>query len=179
MEHSYEGSLSMSSPEEATRDFAALFHAYYGRLARLLYRITGDMGRAEEVAAEAFWRFCRKPPPTRTNLPGWLYRTAFRAALDQLKMERRRTRYEGLASMFGIVRTPEQALEQSEEQRRVRQALTGLKPEQVTLILLRSEGFSYAELAAALDLNPTSVGALLARAEVAFQREYVKRHGQP
>jgi RNA polymerase sigma factor (sigma-70 family) len=169
----------MISPEEATRDFDTLFHTYYGRLARLLYRITGDMGRAEEVAAEAFWRLYRKPPPTRTNLAGWLYRTAFRVALDQLRMERRRARYEALASMFGDARTPEQVLEQSEEQRRVRQALAGLKPEQVTLILLRSEGFSYAELAAALDFNPTSVGTLLARAERAFQKEYVKRYGQP
>ena len=37
-------------------DFDALFAASYRRLARLLYRLTGDTGRAEEAAAEAFWR---------------------------------------------------------------------------------------------------------------------------
>src|ERR1700731_1159830 len=104
----------MSVPEEATRDFDSLFNAYYRRLARLLYRITGDTGRAEEVAAEAFWRLYRKPPPSRTNLEGWLYRTGVRLAFDQLKMQRRRARYEALASVFGITRNPQQALEQNE-----------------------------------------------------------------
>ena len=34
-------------------DFDALFTAYDSRLARLLYRATGDTSRAEEFAAEA------------------------------------------------------------------------------------------------------------------------------
>jgi RNA polymerase sigma-70 factor (ECF subfamily) len=37
---------------------------------------------------------------------------------------------------------------------------------------------TYAELAAALNLNPASVGALLARAGQAFKKEYVKRYGE-
>ena len=82
----------MSVPEAATREFDAPFSAYYARLARLLYRITGDRGRAEEMAAEAFWRLYRKPPAAKTNLEGWLYRAGVRLALDQLKMERRRAR---------------------------------------------------------------------------------------
>jgi len=59
-------------PEEAARDFDALFQTYYTRLARLLYRVTGDTARAEEVAAEAFWRLHRKPPSDQSNLEGWL-----------------------------------------------------------------------------------------------------------
>ena len=169
----------MSLPEEASQAFDALFTAYYGRLARLLYRVTGDMGRAEEAAAEAFWRLYHKPPPARTSIEGWLYRAGLRLALDQLKKQQRRARYEALASMFDNSVNPERELVQSEDRARVRQALTALKPEQVSLILLRSEGFSYAEIAAALSLNPTSVGTLLARAEEAFRKEYVNRYGQP
>jgi RNA polymerase sigma-70 factor (ECF subfamily) len=168
----------MSVPEEATRDFDSLFNAYYKRLARLLYRVTGDTGRAEEVAAEAFWRLYRKPLPANTNWEGWLYRTGVRLALDQLKMERRRARYEALASLFGITRDPQQALEQKDERMRVTQTFAALRPEQTTVILLRGEGLSYAELAAALNLNPTSVGTTLTRAEQAFRKEYVKRYGE-
>jgi hypothetical protein len=46
-------SLPIAVRGEATRDFNTLFDSFYVRLARLLYRITGDFGRAEEMASEA------------------------------------------------------------------------------------------------------------------------------
>jgi RNA polymerase sigma-70 factor (ECF subfamily) len=169
----------MTAPKEDGLDFDALFAGSYRRLARLLYRITGDFGRAEEVASEAFWRLYAKPPAAGTNLEGWLYRTGLRLALDQLKKDRRRARYEALASVFGFAASPHQILEQANERERVRQVVGALKAEQVALILLRADGFSYLELAAALHLKPTSVGTRLARAEEAFRKEYVRRYGQP
>jgi RNA polymerase sigma-70 factor (ECF subfamily) len=161
---------------QCEREFAALFHGAYRRLARLLYRVTGDYARAEEVASEAFWRLHLKPPPRDTNLEGWLYRTGLRLALDHLKKEHRRARYESLAAAF---RVAEQPAVPSGERDRVRSVLAALKPEQARLILLRAEGFLYAEVAAALNLNPASVGTLLARAEAAFRKEYTQRYGIP
>src|SRR5205823_4309298 len=158
----------MTTELESSRDIDALFAAGYRRLARLLYRVTGDTGKAEEIAAEAFWRLHSKPPVSDTNLEGWLYRTGLRLALDQLKKERRRTYYESLSAVFGFAASPQQVLEQSEEQARVRGVLAAIKEQQAALILLRCDGLSYAQLAAALNLNPASVGTLLARAEQAF-----------
>jgi RNA polymerase sigma-70 factor (ECF subfamily) len=178
VESGYDVLLTMRSPE-ATHEFEELFGAFYARLSKLLYRITGDIGRAEAVAAEAFWRLYRTPPAAKTNLEGWLYRVGVRLALDQLKMDRRRLRYEALASIFGAARNPEQVFEECEQQMRVGQILANLKPERSTLILLRSEGLSYAEIAATLELNPASVGTLLTRAEQAFRKEYLKRYGKP
>jgi DNA-directed RNA polymerase specialized sigma24 family protein len=80
----------MRTAEDATRDFDSLFNAYYRQLARLLYRVAGYAERAEDAAAEAFWRLYRSPPPAIFNLEGWLYRTGVRIALDRLKTERRR-----------------------------------------------------------------------------------------
>jgi len=168
----------MSVPEAAPADFDALFTRFYGRLARLLYRVTGDLGRAEEIASEAFWRLHSKPPATSVNLEGWLYRTGVRLALDELKKQQRRTRYESLASWFGATSNPHKALEQSEEAARVRRALGALKSEHAAMILLRSEGLTYAEVATTLGLNQASVGALLARAEDAFRKEYESRYGK-
>jgi RNA polymerase sigma-70 factor (ECF subfamily) len=161
--------------DEANSEFDALFQTYYSRLARLLYRVTGDTARAEDVAAEAFWRLHHKPPADRSNLEGWLYRTGLRLALDHLKKERRRARYESLAAMFGATARPAAQLEDREM---VRAALASLKPEQASLILLRAEGFSYSEIAAALAMNPGSVGTQLARAEQAFRKEFIKRYGE-
>ena len=168
----------MSAAEAARNDFEALFRTYYSRLARLLYRVTGDAARAEEIAAEAFWRLYRRPPRSNDNVEGWLYRTGVRLALDRLKQERRRARYEALAAVFRSVPGPYKAVEDRERATRVRRALAALKPKNVLLIVLRSEGLSYGELAAALRLNPGSVGTLLARAEEAFRKEYLNRYGQ-
>lgn len=177
MERSNQLSLSTNMTTVAC-DIDALFTAHYRRLTRLLYRATGDTARAEEFAAEAFWRLHHKPPKEATNIEGWLYRTGLRLALDHLKKERRRARYEALALLFGVAPNPHQAVEQHEDQTRVRQVLASLKPIQAATLLLRSEGLSYAELAAALNLNAASVGTLLTRAGQAFKKEYIKRYGE-
>jgi DNA-directed RNA polymerase specialized sigma24 family protein len=40
------------------------------------------------------------------------------------------------------------------------------------LLLLRAEGYSYRDIASALELNETSVGTLLARARRRFEEAY-------
>jgi len=170
--------LAATSPDNAEA-FEELFRMSYQRLARLLFRITHDFARAEEMASEAFWRLHRKPPARDINLQGWLYRTGLRLALDHLRNERRRARYESLAAVIGLAPSPDESLEQNEERARVRGVLGKLKREQAGLILLRAEGFGYAEIGAVLNLKTTSVGTLLARAEEAFRKEYVHRYGKP
>ena len=168
----------MTGKIERADDFDGLFAANYAALTRLIYRVVGDTGSAEELAAEAFWKLRRNPPASDYNLVGWLYRTGLRLALDNLKKRKRRAHYEALAPAPGAMQSPEEALEQLERQVRVRQVLAALKPEQATLLVLRSEGYSLGEMASILHLNPSSVGTLLARADTAFRKEYVNRYGE-
>jgi RNA polymerase sigma-70 factor (ECF subfamily) len=63
-------------------------------------------------------------------------------------------------------------VEKTQERQRVRSALAQMKPRSARLLLLRHTGLSYAEIAAALEIAPGSVGTLLARAEAEFEREY-------
>jgi RNA polymerase sigma-70 factor (ECF subfamily) len=164
--------------DAADESFTDLFDRHYVKLARLLYRVCGDGERAEAVASEAFWRLYQRPPRTRQNIEGWLYRTGLRLALDQLRKEQRRARYEALASLFGIPVNPQRRLEQKEDQARVRRTLAAMNPRQASMLIMRSDGYSYAEVAAALALNPVSVGTLLARAEQSFRTEYERRYGR-
>ncbi len=168
----------MTGKIESAGDFDRLFTANYAALTRIVYRVVGDIGLAEELAAEAFWKLHRKPPASEHNLVGWLYRTGLRLALDNLKKRKRREHYEALAPVPGTQQSPEEALEQLEQQVRVRQILAALKPTQAELLVLRSEGYTLAEIAAILSLNPSSVGTLLARADTAFRKEYVNRYGE-
>ena len=156
----------------------ALFAAHYAALARVIYRVVGDSGTAEELAAEAFWKLHRNPPRSDDNLAGWLYRTGLRLGLDHLKKRKRRAHYEALARWPGPVENPEEELARVEECVRVRLVLAAMKREQAALLVLRSEGCSLSEMASILKLNASSVGTFLARADSAFRKEYVKRYGE-
>jgi RNA polymerase sigma-70 factor (ECF subfamily) len=161
----------------AEADFDALFHGHYPRVCRAIYRVVGNTDFARELATEAFWRFYQKPPRELTNADAWLCRTGVRLALDWLRKEKRRRHYESAAPVPARPPGPEEQTEREEERRRVRVALTAIKPKRAELLLLRAEGLSYAELAAALDINPASIGTILARAENSFRKEYERLYG--
>ena len=46
---------------DETTGFEGVFHRYYEPVARAVARIVRDTARAEEIAAEAFWKFWRNP----------------------------------------------------------------------------------------------------------------------
>lgn len=158
-------------------DFEAMFHAQYGRVARAISRVIRDPARAEELAVEVFLKWTRHPQAHGDHAPGWLYRTAVRMALDELRRQSRRARFERLVQFVGAAPTPEDLQVTRDDCERVRGVLGALPRRQAELLLLRHEGLSYEEVAAALGLNPASVGTLLIRAQQAFRKEYVKRYG--
>ena len=164
---------------EAAGEFEAAFHLHYGRVARTIARMVQDPARAEELAAEIFWKLWRKPAVLSGEVGGWLYRTSVRAALYELRREARRERYQRLFPFLSGPSTPEESHAANEERQHVRGVLASLNPRQAELLLLRSEGLSYQEVAAALGLKAASVGTLLSRAQQAFRKEYLKHYGRP
>ena len=159
-------------------DLEAVFNAQYERIARLIARVIRDPGRAEDLAVEVFLKFSRKPGAHGEKAEAWLYRASVRAGLDELRRQTRRGKYERLFGLGRRVPTPEEIHSAKQEQERVRAVLAALDPRQAELMVLRSEGLSYAELASALDLNPASIGKFLSRANEAFRKEYTKRYGE-
>jgi RNA polymerase sigma-70 factor (ECF subfamily) len=162
---------------EAPFDFEATFRARYGRIATVITRVVRDPARAEELAVEVFLKLWRTPKAHGEKAGGWLYKTAVRKGLDELRRKTRRTRYERLLG-FVTVSTPEEICASTEEQERVRLVLAVIEARQSELLLLHSHGLSYDELASALDLNPVSIGTLLSRAQQIFRKEYIKRYGE-
>jgi RNA polymerase sigma-70 factor, ECF subfamily len=158
-------------------DFEAFFHQHYQRIARVIAGVLGDRARAEDLAAEALWKLWRTPKAQGESAGGWLYRTAVRMSLNELRSGRRRLRYEALSEAAPGPLTPEQVHAAAEERHQVRQTLARLPERQAELLILRSSGLSYYELAAATGLNPASVGTLIGRAQQAFRKEYIKLYG--
>lgn len=156
----------------------AIFRAHYDRMARVIGRVIHDQARAEELAVEVFLKWWRNPQAHGEHAQGWLYRTAVREALDELRRQARRARFERL---FNFVRqsppTPEHLYAVTAEQRRVRTVLGVLNRHHAGLLLLWSQDFSYQEIASSLAVHPDYVGSLVKRAQGAFRKEYLKRYG--
>src|SRR5260370_14233552 len=112
-------------------------------MARVIARIISDPSRAEELAVEVFVKWSKHPSAQGAHAEGWLYRTAARLGLDELRRRTRRAKYERL---FGLVTrrppTPEDIWAVTEEQANVRAALTALTSRQAQLLVVRSEGLS-------------------------------------
>jgi RNA polymerase sigma-70 factor (ECF subfamily) len=167
-----------ASSEDASFDIEILFRAQFDRTARIIARVVRDPARAEELAVEAFVKLWRNPQAHNAIAEPWLYRTAVRLGLDELRRQTRRARYENLLAFVRGRPSPEEIHSATEERDRVRQVLSAISPRQAELLLLRSQDLSYSEVAAALHLNPASLGTLIRRAQQSFRKEYVKRYGQ-
>jgi RNA polymerase sigma-70 factor (ECF subfamily) len=159
---------------DAKLDLDTVFHAQYERIARVIAGVIRDPARAEELAVKVFLKWERTPKAQGKGTEGWLYRTAVRIALNELRRKTLRIRYEHLLGFVTSGRTgestPHEIFAAQEEQKRVRLVLSAIEPRQAELLLLRSNDLSYQELASTLNLNPASVGTLLSRALEAFCR---------
>jgi RNA polymerase sigma-70 factor, ECF subfamily len=178
----YVNARSMAEPSEMEATNPAgldsIFRAHYERVTRVIGRVIHDQARAEELAVEVFLKWSRNPQAHGVHAEGWLYRTAVREALDELRRQTRRRRFERL---FSFVResppTPEHLYSASAEQNRVRTVLGALGRRHAELLLLWSHGLSQQEIAVSLAVSSNYVGSLVSRAQEAFRKEYLKRYG--
>lgn len=171
-----EGVVDIRS-NEAGSDIETIFEAYYERTALVITRVIRDPARAEELAVEVFLKWSRRRKHVEEYSPGALYRTAVRVALNELRRQTRQSRYERLFALVRRTATPEELFAAQEEQDRVRFLLGIIDARHAELLVLRSHGLSYGELASALNLNPASIGTFLSRAQQAFRKEYIRRYG--
>ena len=158
-------------------EFRAVFLQHYARIVVILVRLLGDRSHAEEVASDALWRLYRKPAlQVDGNVGGWLYRTATNLGIDALRASGRRRQYEeaaGRAVSEGSAGGPLEDLLRQEKCWRVRAVLASIKPAQAQLLILRSSGLSYKELADVLEVKMSGIGTMLNRAEEEFRDRYL------
>ena len=157
-------------------DLEEIFHRDYRLVVNVAARVLGSRDWAEDVAQDVFLSFARSSVPAG-EARGWLSVAAAHTALNLLRSGRRRASREETAAAADDVVAPDvaDAVVTLEERRRVRAALARLPRKQAVALVLRHSGLSYADVAAALDLSPGSVGTTVRRAESAL-REELNRH---
>jgi RNA polymerase sigma factor (sigma-70 family) len=155
--------------------YVALFEAHFQRLYRYLDRLSGEPELAADLVQDAFVRLYR-----RGALPdapeAWLISVAMNLFRNARSGRARRRRLLTLARSEGVLadpaRSPEEDAVAAESRLHVRAVLDRMPERDRELLLLSAEGYSYRDIAAALELNEGSVGTLLARARRAFRTSY-------
>ncbi len=156
-------------------DLEDVFRAHYPRVVGLAARVLGSGDSAEDVAQDVFLSFGRSSVPAG-EAGGWLTVAATHTALNILRSGRRRSaREEAADDGPSVVPDVADVVITREERGAVRAALGRLPHRQAAALVLRHSGLSYAEVAAALDLSPGSVGTTVRRAESVLLEE-LNRH---
>jgi RNA polymerase sigma factor (sigma-70 family) len=165
-------------------DFEQAFTAHHRVVYRYAYALTRDPGLAEDVAQEAFLRLYQNLDEAQRDgqgeemLRAWLLRVTANVARNLLRgLSRAQARDETfVANVLREAETvlPESDLVRQAEIAEARRALAKLKEPMRSCLLLKHEGLSYREIAAALGLKESNVGSLIARARQEFIRVYGK-----
>ena len=160
-------------------EFEALFQSYHSMVYRRLYYLLGEQAAAEDLTQETFLKLYHRPPREKNNLCGWLLRVAANLAYNYLRGEvRRLRREENLCREEAGVIPLEEAVIQNQEAYLVHQRLTKLEPRDRICLLLKNAGYSYAEIAAVIQVDKNSVGSILARARRHFASMYCESEGR-
>jgi RNA polymerase sigma factor (sigma-70 family) len=169
--------LQMLLPQQVSTEsspFDDLFRTHYAALVRIAVRIIGDPSAAEEIASDVFLELLhsRRQPP---NPVAWLRRSALNAAIDRLRADQRRRKRETETEVPAAAAEadPERHLQRA----RVRSTLSSLRTRDAQLLVARLSGWTYREIALALNLEESGIGTMIARAEKSFEKEYRQRYG--
>jgi RNA polymerase sigma-70 factor (ECF subfamily) len=156
-------------------DLEEIFRRDYQLVVAVAARVLGSRNEAEDVAQDVFLSFGRSSVPAG-EARGWLSVAAAHTALNLLRSGRRRvSREESVATeQDAVVSDVAETVVTLEERRRVRAALARLPRKQAVALVLRHSGLSYADVGAALDLSPGSVGTTVRRAESTLRKELTR-----
>ena len=166
-----------------TRAFDQLVSKHRGRIYAMIYNMVKNDADAWDLSQEAFIKAWRALPQfeSRARFSTWLFRISHNVVYDWLRKRRIQGDGELNDEIFDASRIepgaltapkhdqrPDQALEQSELQERINNALGKLSDEHREVIVLREvQGLDYKEIA---DIIGSSMGTVMSRLYYARQK---------
>jgi RNA polymerase sigma factor (sigma-70 family) len=173
MDTSFLTRLGSPPPQASLSAFERFFREQYPVVVRIAFGVTGDAQAAQDVAQDVFISaFQRFPEPGESDHAcAWVRVAAAHTALNAIRGERRRDRHQQLAGAGVPPAGPEETVLDEESRTEVRRALRRLPRRAATVLVLRHNGLSYAEVAEAMNVKVGQVGTMLRRAESALRKE--------
>src|SRR5262245_58700708 len=172
-------------PGLAARDvdrlsFDEAFAAHHRAVYRYAYALVRDAHLAEDVVQEVFIRLHNNLDAAQREgmLRAWLLRVTANTARNLLRTRNRATardeNFAATAEQAGEVIRPDEELVRQAEIAEARRTLSKIKEPMRSCLLLKHEGLSYREIAAALEIKESNVGSLIARG----RREFIRLHSR-
>ena len=174
--------------EDAAYD--ELVRSYHGPLYHLACRMLQDPGEAADVTQDIFVKLFRTIGSFKgqCSLKTWVFKIGFREILNRIRWFRRRFLHSTISlevtagsgenspvQLRDEGLTPEAALERTEREQAVQQAIGKLSPRHRSIVLLRDiQGFSYAEISQILGISQGTVKSRLARARTELKRSLMR-----
>ena len=159
--------------------FDDLMRKYYPRILNFAHRLVGNRQLAEDLTQDTFMKVYKSAARyrPRSKFQTWLYTIAKNTCLNELRRKREQfvSLDEPLDARVADLKKelphpgadPAVEFLQKEKEQQVRAAVNDLPENQrIAVILKRYENFSYAQIAATLNVTDKAVKSLLSRAKV-------------
>lgn len=146
------------------------YRKYFGLIRAKCRRVLGDGHEAEDVAQETFMRLWQSQHDVANDprsVTAWIYRTATRLAIDQLRRRRAAPALDSLPSPSDAG-NPEESLA---ARRAIAELSTELTPEELEVaVLCRIDGLGHREIAEVTGVSERTVRRLLQRVDERLAR---------
>jgi RNA polymerase sigma-70 factor (ECF subfamily) len=166
-------------------DFDGAFTLHHRAVYGAAYSLLRDAGLAEDVTQETFLRLHRnrETAPPGDLLRPWLLRVALNLSYNTLRGRSRASVREDefakdAVGLAGASESVEADFERRADIEAARRALEKIDEPMRSCLLLKQQGLSYREIAAAVAVSETYVGSLIARGRKEFVRVYGKIGGR-
>jgi len=173
MEADFVTKLRSSPPQASCGAFEQFFREQYPAVVRIAFGVVGDAQTAQDVAQDVFISAFKRfgDPGESDHARAWVRVAAAHMALNTIRGERRRDRRQQVSGIAVPPAGPEEIVLDRESRIEVRRALRRLPRKAATVLVLRHNGLSYAEVAEAMNVKVGHVGTMLRRAESALRKE--------
>lgn len=178
-----ENELIVLLKERDEHAFRELVTAYSDRVFNTVLGIVQQQEDAEDIAQDVFIQVFRSVHSFSGNsmLSTWIYRVAVNRSLDHLRSKKRQKRFAFITTIFGKEAEPAGgtdfyhpgvSLDKKEEAAILFNAVKKLPEKQQTAFVLnKTEGLSYNEIAAIMNITEAAVDALLQRGKQNLRKE--------
>lgn len=168
--------MAQVETKDITRSFDDIYNEYKTPIYNYVYHLVGDREQADDLTQDTFLKAFKALPKMDGNLKlsAWLYRIATNTAYDALRrrkliawmpwqdLDHEPADVEGAdpQEIYGTTELVRAALRRMPQQYRS------------ALLLYTQEGFSYGEIAQALNIAESGVKMYLSRARQSFREHY-------
>ena len=165
-----EAALVQRAVEHDAGAFGKLYDMHVDRVYRHIYYRVGNEADAEDLTQQVFlkaWQAIHRYKKTTSPFVAWLMTISHNQVVDFYRTRRNKVHLEAEVLADGPASRPEQTVEASFEQQRLRSAISQLGGDEQQVVILRFiEGFEFAEIASIMKKKEGNVRVILHRALV-------------